>query len=65
MGTANRYLHSKGFDIVQTHTYKPKAKKFWIRQGYERVKGALLNEKGNAQLKMDLKKQRKRKSPRG
>jgi len=64
VGTANRYLHSKGFEIVQTHAYKPEAKRFWVREGYERVSGATLTERGNTQFKLDLKKQRQRKGPR-
>jgi GNAT superfamily N-acetyltransferase len=62
VGTANRYLHAKGYELVQTHAYKPKAKRFWLSQGYTRVKGALSSERGNTQFKLDLKKQRRGKS---
>lgn len=57
-GRSNAFLHSKGFEVVNTWAHDPRAKKFWTKMGYERVKGAQMEAEGNTQLKFNLKKQR-------
>ncbi len=57
-GKANAFLHAKKFDEVRTWAHDVRAKKFWTREGYTRIKGAPLEAPGNTNLILDLKKQR-------
>ncbi len=61
VGRANQMVHALKFNELRTHAYNIRAKKFWKRMGFERVSGKKMSEKGNTQLKLDLKKQRAKK----
>ncbi len=61
VGKANALLHARDFETQHVWAHEPRAKKFWARTGYERVKGAQLQEKGNTLFRLNLSKQRARK----
>jgi len=61
VGRANSMLHSMGFDVVRTWAHEPKAKKFWAKQGFQRVGGDPMEARGNTQLSLNLKNQRETK----
>ncbi len=58
VGRANAFLHALKFNELRTWAHEPRAKKFWAKQGFERVSGEEMDLRGNTQFKLDLKKQR-------
>ncbi|MGI6589486.1 MAG: GNAT family N-acetyltransferase [Candidatus Iainarchaeum sp.] len=58
VGRANSALHALKFNEFSTWAYNPRAKKFWVREGFVPRGGAKLTEVGNTRFSFNLKKQR-------
>ncbi|HPM85977.1 MAG TPA: hypothetical protein PLI99_02660 [archaeon] len=58
VGRANSALHALKFNEFGTWAHNPRAKKFWLKQGFIPKSGAKLTQEGNTQFSFNLKKQR-------